>query len=163
MTEREIYRESFGLDPRFEDRLFKAPIKTLKVGNKTVSQLFLLPCNIVKNGKPYKAQYIYAVCTKKDSRKKGYMEQLLKDTLSHTSDILILRPATEDLIKYYKKFGFKEFTATDGENPNLYLEPLDIFKNLADSDGKTNEGNLTLMALNCPIDLSGLSFPYTMP
>ena len=67
------------------------------------------------------------------------------------------------LIKYYKKFGFKEFNATDGENPNLYLEPLDIFKNLADSDGKTNEGNLTLMALNCPFDLSGLSFPYTMP
>ena len=73
MTEREIYRESFGLDPRFEDRLFKAPIETLKVGDKPVSQLFLLPCNIVKNGKPYKAPYIYADCTKKDSRKKGSM------------------------------------------------------------------------------------------
>ena len=56
MTEREIYRESFDLDPRYEDRLFKAPIKTLKVGDKPVSQLFLLPCNIVNNGKPYKAQ-----------------------------------------------------------------------------------------------------------
>ena len=34
-----------------------------------------------KNGKPYKAQYIYAVCTKKDSRKKGYMEKLIKSAL----------------------------------------------------------------------------------
>ena len=163
MTEREIYRESFGLDPQFEDKLFEVPIETLKIEGKTVSQLFLLPCNIVKNGKPYKAHYIYAVCTKKDSRKKGYMEKLIRDTISKTSDILILRPATEDLIKYYKKFGFKEFPATDGSNPRLYLEPLDIFKNLADLEGKTNEGNLTLMAQNSPFDLSQLSFPYTMP
>ena len=163
MTEREIYRESFGLDRQFEDKLFEVPIETLKIEGETVSQLFLLPCNIIKNGKPYKARYIYAVSTKKDSRKKGYMEQLLKDTLSHTSDILILRPATEDLIKYYKKFGFKEFTATDGENTELFLEPLDIFKDLTHLEGKTNEGNFTLMATNSPIDLWGLSFPYTMP
>lgn len=163
MTEREIYQESFGLDKEFETELFKAPIETLKVEGETVSQLFLLPCNIVKNGKGYKAQYIYAVSTKKDSRKKGYMEQLLKDTLSHTSDILILRPATEDLIKYYKKFGFVEFTATDRQNSELFLEPLDVFKDLSNSEGKTNEGNFTIMAKRIPFDLSGLSFPYTMP
>ena len=69
MTEREIYRESFGLDRKFEEELFKAPIETLKIEEQTVSQLFLLPCNIVKSGKPYKANYIYAVSTKKDCRK----------------------------------------------------------------------------------------------
>ena len=163
MTEREIYRESFGLDPRFEDRLFKAQIETLQVGDKPVSQLFLLPCNIIKNGKPYKARYIYAVSTKKDSRKKGYMEQLLRETISKTDDILILRPSNDSLIGYYKKFGFKEFSATDGENTELFLEPLDIFKDLTHLEGKTNEGNFTLMATNSPFDLWGLSFPYTMP
>ena len=163
MTEREIYRESFGLDEDFETELFKAPIKTLKIEGQTLSQLFLLPCNIVKNGKPYKAQYIYAVSTKKDSRKKGYMEKLLNSVLRETDNILILRPSNESLIRYYKKFGFSEFSATDGENTELFLEPLVIFKSLADLEGETNEGNLTLMAQNSPFDLSGLSFPYTMP
>lgn len=163
MTEREIYRESFGLDRQFEDKLFEVPIETLKIEGETVSQLFLLPCNIVKNGKPYKAQYVYAVCTKKDSRKKGYMEQLLKETISKTDHILILRPSNDSLIGYYKKFGFKEFIATDGENTELFLEPLDIFRSLADLEGKTHEGNFTLMAQKSPFDLCGISFPYTMP
>ena len=163
MTEREIYRESFGLDRKFEEELFKAPIKTLKIEEQTVSQLFLLPCNIVKSGKPYKANYIYAVSTKKDCRKKGYMEKLLRDTISKTDGILILRPSNENLIDYYKKFGFKEFTATDGENTELFLEPLDIFKDLTRLEGKPDEGNFTIMAINSPFDLSYLSFPYTMP
>lgn len=163
MTEREIYRESFGLDPQFEDKLFEVPIETLKIEGETVSQLFLLPCNIVKNGKAYKAKYIYAVSTKKDCRKRGYMEKLLRDTVSKTDHILILRPSNDSLIGYYKKFGFKEFIATDGENTELFLEPLDIFKDLTHLEGKTNEGNFTLMATNSPIDLWGLSFPYTMP
>lgn len=163
MTEREIYRESFGLDKEFETELFKAPIKTLKIRGETVSQLFLLPCNIVKNGKPYKSQYIYAVSTKKDSRKKGYMEKLLNSVLRETDDILILRPSDDGLTEYYKKFGFKEFSATDGENPELFIEPLGIFECLSRLEGKTKEGNFTLMAQNSPLDLWGLSFPYTMP
>lgn len=48
---REIYREAFGSDGEFENRLFTCCFKycrTLSIGGKTASMLFALPCNIHK-------------------------------------------------------------------------------------------------------------------
>ncbi len=158
----EIYRESFGEDKEFEKLLFKNPPETLKIEGKTVSQLFLLPCSIKSGEETLNAKYIYAAATKKSERKKGYMSKLLKRVIKE-NDILILRPASQELKNYYKKFGFKEFAATDTENPNLYITPLENFGDLALLEGRTNEGDFPLMALNSPIDLKGVSFPFTMP
>ena len=161
-TEIEIYEESFGVDKEFETELFKCKIETLKVNGDTVSQLFLLPCEIVKDGENYPANYVFAVATKKTERKKGYMEKLLKGVIADNK-ILILRPINDSLIPYYQKFGFKIFTATDKGNPNFFINPVNGFKALADFEGPSHSGEFTLMALNPPVDLSGVSFKFTLP
>ena len=68
---REIYREAFGTDEDFENRLFSACAdycKELCINGKTVSMLFALPCNICKNGGIIPAYYIFAAATKKEFR-----------------------------------------------------------------------------------------------
>ncbi len=161
-TEIEIYEESFGVDKEFETELFKCRLETLKVNGETVSQLFLLPCNIVKDDKKHPANYVFAVATKQTERKKGYMEKLLKRVIDD-NNILILRPITDDLIPYYQKFGFEIFTATDKDNQDFFINPVDDFKSLADFEGASHSGDFTLMALNSPFDLNGISFKFTMP
>ena len=161
-TEIEIYEESFGVDKEFETELFKCKIETLKVNGKTVSELFLLPCNIIKNGESYPANYVFAVATKQTERKKGYMEKLLKRVCDNDK-ILILRPSSEHLIRYYKKFGFTVHTASDKDNTSFFIEPIGEFRTLIKFADETNDGEFTLMSKNSPIDLNGVSFKFTMP
>lgn len=165
---REIYRQSFGTDePDFEALLFKicnTNIKRFKVNGNTVSFLFALPCEIVANGNAFKATYIYAAATRKESRKMGYMGALLDQVKRNTDGILVLRPANEPLIDYYKKLGFSPFTATDTGKSNIYLEPVKEFKTLNSTvNAVTHDGNFTAMSFNSPISLENLYFPYSMP
>ena len=97
MTEREIYRESFGLDPQFEDKLFEVPIETLKIEGKTVSQLFLLPCNIVKNGKPYNGLIDYGIY-QWDSRIR------IAVTPEFRNRCLVLNPKARALMKHRSQY-----------------------------------------------------------
>lgn len=159
--ELEIYRECFGISEHFEELLFKNPLETLKVNDITVSQLFLLPCEIVKNGIKYNCKYIYAAATAPNERKKGYMSLLIRRVTEN--GIFILRPANNDLIGYYKKLGFSLFTANDNSNIDFSVEPQGEFKILADSEGKTADGRFPLMAINSPVNLNNIYFPYTMP
>ena len=161
-TEIEIYEESFGVDKEFEAELFKCQIESLKVNGKTVSELFLLPCEIVKDGENYPANYVFAVATKKTERKKGYMEKLLKRVIADNK-ILILRPINDSLIPYYQKFGFQTYSATDKDNEDFFINPVENFKSLADFEGASNGGDFTIMALNAPFDLNGISFKFSMP
>ncbi len=161
-TEIEIYEQSFGCDKEFETELFRSPPETLKVNGETVSELFLLPCDIVKGDKKYRANYVFAVATKQTERKKGYMEKLLKRVIAD-NNILILRPINDDLIPYYEKFGFEIYTATDKDNEDFFINPVDNFKSLADFEGASQGGGFTLMALNSPFDLNGISFKFSMP
>ncbi len=161
-TEIEIYEQSFGVDKEFEAELFKIPPETLEINGDTVSELFLLPCEIVKNGKIHNANYIFAVATKKTERKKGYMKKLLSRVIAD-NNILILRPISTDLIPYYENFGFKTYTATDNDNADFFINPVDTFKALADFEGGSNGGDFTLMAIGCPFDLNGVSFKFSMP
>ncbi len=161
--ELELYRQSFGADRDFEKLLFKNSPVTLKIDGVTVSQLFLLPC-IIKSGEDsFSAYYIFAACTDGNFRKRGYMEKLLKRVIAENHIPLILRPATEKLTKYYEKFGFKSFTAVDSENFGLSLEPIDSFLELTLNEDKTKEGEFTLMALNSPLDLDKIYFPFSLP
>lgn len=78
---REIYREAFGSDGEFENRLFTCCFKycrTLSIGGKTASMLFALPCNIHKGAAPVSAYYIFAAATKKEFRGNGYMSRLIR-------------------------------------------------------------------------------------
>ena len=78
---REIYREAFGSDGEFENRLFTCCFKycrTLSIGGKTASMLFALPCNIHNAAAPVPAYYIFAAATKKEFRGNGYMSRLIR-------------------------------------------------------------------------------------
>lgn len=163
---REIYRECFGEDREFENLLFKTCSEYLKIYNvdsEPVSFLFALPCRISFNNQSRQAVYIFAAATHKNHQKKGYMGALLQKLIQETDIPLILRPANESLISYYKKFGFTEFTAQDREKSEILLLPEKGFKFLAENTKKTNEGEFIAMALNSETDLNSLYFPYTMP
>ncbi|MBQ6847872.1 MAG: hypothetical protein IJO62_03020 [Clostridia bacterium] len=157
----QIYRESFGVSEEFENLLFKASPETFKVNNQTVSQLFLLQATIVKNEINIPCKYLFAAATKREERKKGYMKKLISGITEN--QILILRPANKTLINYYKKLGFTLFTANDYKNNGFAVEPEGHFRLLADLEGKTNDGEFPLMAVNSPIDLNGIYFPFTLP
>lgn len=114
---REIYREAFGTDEDFENRLFSACAdycKELCINGKTVSMLFALPCNIYNGGGLIPAYYIFAAATKKEFRGKGYMTQLINSL--ETDRLLFLKPANAPLFKFYEKLGFKRFEISADEN-----------------------------------------------
>lgn len=163
---REIYKECFGEDTEFENLLFETCGKYLKVyeiGGEPVSFLFALPCKIENNGFCSKAVYIFAAATHKDHRKRGYMGALIEKLKQNTDTALILRPANDGLISYYKKFGFKEFTSVDTCCGNISLLPQDGFKKLAENTDRTTDSEFVAMSFNSQTDLNGLYFPYTMP
>lgn len=88
-----------------------------------VSNLHLIPYDVVFCGKVLKAVYISAVATKEDKRNNGYASKLIEASLSDLEkkgiDIAFLVPAIDG---YYEKFGFvkiveKEEFIKKGEIP----------------------------------------------
>ena len=81
-----------------------------KKDGKIVSMLFLLPSRCFYQGKEYPVQYVYAAATLPAFRKQGLMERLLAYTreIAQHSQMLFtcLKPANEDLYRYYGKFGY---------------------------------------------------------
>lgn len=63
-----------------------------------------IPVNI--NDK--KGRYIYAVATKEDKRMNGYATKLLKYLIEYfkDTDVVLLKPAEDNLFGFYKKIGF---------------------------------------------------------
>ena len=107
---REIYREAFGSDGEFENRLFTCCFKycrTLSIGGKTASMLFALPCNIHKGAAPVSAYYIFAAATKKEFRGNGYMSRLICSL--EADRLLFLKPASPSLFGFYERLGFQPF------------------------------------------------------
>lgn len=66
-----------------------------------VSLLFLVNCAL----KSKNAGYIYAACTLKAFKSRGYMTELL-EYCKNRNDCLCLIPASDSLIDYYDKRGF---------------------------------------------------------
>ena len=163
---KEIYRHSFGEDSEFENKLFELCgdyIERLEINGVTVSFLFLLPCQIQWGENSKKAYYLFAAATHRDYRKKGYMGRLLEKVKGSVTDPIILRPAEENLVEYYKKFGFITLTGQDKEPQKANLYPTEQFLNLSGQTEKTAEGKFTLMAYNLPEEIKEIYFPYTMP
>ena len=150
-----LYDNAFH-DGKFTLKLFDLCyeyIKTLRVNGETVAICFLLPCEI--GGK--KARYIYGFTVKEKYRGMGYGKALMEQIKHETDDILILRPADNRLIDYYKQFGFKEIKASDLKG-DISVMPLDGYKELCEKDKK---GEYTAMYYGD--ELNGtLYFPYSM-
>ncbi len=128
-------------------------IKTLRIDGETVAMCFLLPCEI--GGKT--AKYIYGFTVKEKYRGSGYGKALMEQIISDTNDILILRPANEKLIDYYKQFGFREVNASN-EKGNISVIPTESFARLSEKDKK---GEYTAMVYGDEIG-GTLYFPYSL-
>lgn len=159
----EIYREAFGTDKDFENRLFSTCAeyrKTLCINGKTVSMLFALPCNIHKNGGIIPAYYIFAAATKKEFRGKGYMSRLINSL--KTDRLLFLKPADAPLFKFYEKLGFKRFEISADENRPIYAEPIGGFAELTHSEKPIPTDCAALYKYKKTADIDGMYFLYLM-
>ncbi len=156
----QIYNAAFAEeDNTFQKALFSKCskfIETLGKDGRIVSMCFALPCKI--SGRD--AKYIFALTTPQEFRGNGYAKKLL-ERLKTENEILILRPATKELIEYYKKQGFSEFTATNIPS-DFALEPQDEFYDLA-KDYKEKDGIFTALYYSSKnINLDNIYFPYSM-
>ncbi len=146
---REIYMQVFGDDAEFTDELFKNCFKyckTLKVDEKIISMLFLLPCELIDNGKAKDAYYIYAVATLPEYRGKGYMRELIEKVIKNTDAPIFLRPVNSSLIEFYEKFGFAIFKAQNSADGNLKLMPKVDFAKLSDLADEPDDSEFYFMA-----------------
>lgn len=104
-----LYTEAFGEDKLFDnlffDLYFENGCRYITENGEVVSMLVAI--DVTANGK--KGKYIYAVCTKKEHRGKGYMHKLftsVKKEFIGEYDFLCLKPAGEWLYPIYEKEGF---------------------------------------------------------
>ncbi len=128
-------------------------IETLRIDGETVAMCFLLPCEV--DGKS--AKYIYGFTVKEKYRGQGYGKALMEQIINETNDILILRPANEKLIDYYKQFGFCEVSASN-EKGDISVVPTAAFSGLGEKDKK---GEYTAMVYGFKPNKT-LYFPYSL-
>lgn len=83
------------------------------VNGTVVSAFYLLPAKISVNGTLQNAQYLYAAATKRESRGKGYMAELLSflPEIEKKRNVCgtFLMPSEPSLYEFYKRFNFIEF------------------------------------------------------
>ncbi len=164
---KEIYREAFGDgEPDFKNALFDTCFtycNYLKDREKAVSMLFALPCEIVSEQKKIAGVYVYAAATLKAFRKRGYMSALLEKVKADTDGIVFLRPADENLIKFYEKCGFKKAEAAPNIKDYPCVLPRDGYLKLAKLCGEESGGKFcVLYYAKADIKIEKLSFAYSM-
>lgn len=167
MTEKEIcykiYCEAFGAD-EFSIELFEncyEYCRFYKVSGRIVSIMFLLPCEIICKDKTYPANYVFAVATDKACRGKGYMSDFIKEQSLDT--VCFLKPANDQLIDFYKKIGYKPFTATKEREGECYVKPCDKFLKLAENITEfNNQKYVAMYRYKEDLELDDLCFAYTM-
>ena len=155
---RNIYTEAFGSSPFFDGLFFhtyRNAVRTLAIGGKTVSVLFLLPCSA--NGRD--CYYLYAAATASAERGKGYMSQLMREVIDSTDAPIFLKPATDDLIPFYSKLGFYLVKGVK-EGGDVKVAVSDEHKRLSAMCDDCPD----TFSLMCSMDTMGKSieFPYIM-
>lgn len=162
----EIYNKAFGEDASFTERLFnicKANCRYVLEGETVVSICFLLPCEIVKGNEKQDFYYIFAVATREEFRGKGYMRKLFESVENETDLPLILRPANENLVALYSKFGFEKITANALDRGICELLPKDEFEILAKDSAEEEKEPFTVMIKGCEAEkFENLYFPFSM-
>lgn len=112
----ELWNEAFG-DSENEIKFFLdnkyIPENTLVIeeNGRIVSMLFLLEGKMRISSCAYPSYYLYAACTAKDFRGRGYMADLLKkaNEIGHSrkKDFICLMPGEKSLFDFYEKHGYK--------------------------------------------------------
>ena len=102
--------DDLGYIHRFFDKI---PVSTGLVACKgeILSMLFLLPAEVVADGKIYPVRYLYAGCTHPAHRKGGLFGELLRYARSFVAMLgeqgIYLHPASESLVTYYERHGYR--------------------------------------------------------
>ena len=81
------------------------------IGEKLVSMLFLVPAEILFEGKSLPVRYLYAGCTHKLWREHGFYGRLLSFAAEQAAFrgaiAIYLHPASENLFGFYERFGYQ--------------------------------------------------------
>ena len=106
-----LYKEVFcedGIDfaNTFTEKYFENCCRYILVEGKIASMLYLLDCTVFDGENTYSAKYLYAAATHPEYRGQGLMSSLINKVLAE-ENIIIIKPATKELFKFYEKFGFK--------------------------------------------------------
>lgn len=113
---RYIWKECFHDDDSYIDLFLKkcSGFETCllnEYAGEPVSMLHLLPQVLQRDGRQYKAQYIFAAATLPEFRNRGLMAELLRaasdEGRKNQCDYTILMPASSELYAFYQKFGFE--------------------------------------------------------
>ena len=132
---RTTWCEVFGDDPIFVDELYYSMAAQGFVAeddDKLHSFLTLFEAGSFR-GKPVLVSY--GVCTKPESRGKGYARELayfVKEKVVQTGAISMVCPAEPSLISFYSKIGYRPtFYAKDTEADTEYMDiPLELQVNM---------------------------------
>lgn len=107
-----LWKEAFGDTEEdiqfFIDNCKYKSVLTLSDNNVLHSMLFLVDADV--NDTKYK--YVYAACTSKQSRGMGYMSALLRYAVNSYNNVLLI-PADDNLVRYYKKRNFNKVIEID--------------------------------------------------
>lgn len=107
-----LWQEAFGDTEEdiqfFIDDCKNKSVLTLYDDNELCAMLFLVDADV--NGNKYK--YIYAACTFKKFRGKGYMTELLSYAVNAYHNVLLI-PADSKLVTYYRKRNFDKIIEID--------------------------------------------------
>ncbi len=111
-----MFEEIFGDSPVAVEHFFLKAVSEdniicVRDGEKPVSMLYIIHCEIHLSGEFYKCAYIYAVGTLKEYRGMGCMRMafdfLEKIARERGYSYLTLVPENDELFKMYEKLGFK--------------------------------------------------------
>lgn len=129
---KKLYAEAFGEDKLFDDLFFdlyfENSCRYIVENGEVISMLVAI--DVTANGK--NGKYIYAVCTKKDYRGKGYMHKLfsaVKEEFANYS-FLCLKPAHDWLYPLYEKEGFFKKMVMFENNQKMQGEEIKTAKEL---------------------------------
>ena len=164
---RKLYREAFAdPDTAFEDRLFSSCrryLRTVEEGGEVVSMLFALPCKVrQKSGEETPAFYVYAAATQRQKRGQGWMGRLLEEVKKEGVPLFLV-PASEALIGFYKRAGFRVFEASVLPVGGTEVIPTGGFAELAQGEKETRGGFFTAMwYAEKEMNWEKTTFPYRM-
>lgn len=159
-----VYKAAFEESPAFDNRLFEVAFsccRYLVKNGKIASILFALPCYIETENGQDEAVYIFAAATSPEFRKQGFMTELLEKVKKEFECTVFLRPASKNLIEFYKSKGFKEIKAIASNEKLPRVIPSEILNRV--SGGYTDESGkeFTLMSSH-ERNLDNLGFIYSM-
>lgn len=85
--------------------------------DQVVGMMSMLPIELVSQGQPYPARYVFAVATRKSHRGRGISTKLLEyshDLMRREGSLAaVLVPAEADLFRFYEKRGYQPHFSID--------------------------------------------------